>query len=139
MKTRYWLLLVLVAVFVADRVIQAPDSRSRKLNMALEAEASAELKAFPYKFHVLRMQGDAALLSTPRNFAVPAFKALAVLYPDVDTRNPNNPAFVALEQRLGAVQAEARNIVAAQSGVKEVRWELDRDWLVSHYIEVPAE
>lgn len=137
MKKRYWLMVVLLAVVVADRLIQAPDSRSRALNRALEAQASPALKAYPYKFRVLGMQGDVALLSTPRNFDVPAFRALAVLYPGVDTKNPNNPAFIALEQQLGAVQSEARTIVAAQPGVKEVRWALDRDWLVSHYIEVP--
>lgn len=138
MKAHHWLLLALLTVFVADRLIQAPDSRSRALNDALEARASADLRTYPYKFHVIRMQGEVAYLSTPRNVDVPAFRALAALYPDVDTKNPNNPAFIALEQRLGAVQAEARSIVAAQPGVKDVRWELDRDWLVAHYIEVPA-
>jgi hypothetical protein len=85
----------------------------------------------------MRLKDGVAMLSTPRNVEVPAFRALAVLYPGVDTKNANNPAFIALEQQLGAVQSEARGIVAAQPGVKDVRWELDRDWLVSHYIEVP--
>lgn len=138
MKKRYWLLLALLGVFIADWYIQAPDSGARALNKALEAQASPALKAYPYKFHVMRLKDGVAMLSTPRNVEVPAFRALAALYPGVDTKNANNPAFIALEQQLGAVQSEARAIVAAQPGVKDVRWELDRDWLVSHYIEVPA-
>ncbi len=76
-------------------------------------------------------------MSTPRNFDVPAFKALGVLYPEIDTKNPNDPAFIAAEQLLGEVQSEARSIVLSQPGIKEVRWELDHGWLAAHHIEVP--
>jgi len=138
MKKQYWLLVILLGVFVLDWYIKAPDSRSRELNHALEANASDALKKYPYKFHVLRMDGDIALLSTPRNVEVPAFKALGVLYPEINVKDPNNPAFIAAEQHLAAVQSEARAIILSQPGVKDVRWELDRDWLTSHYIEVPA-
>ena len=44
---------------------------------------------------------------------------------------------IAAEQLLGEVQAEARSIVLAQPGIKNVRWELDRNWLAAHQIEVP--
>ena len=49
----------------------------------------------------------------------------------------NDPAFIATEKLLGEVQSEASAIVMAQPGIKEVRWELDRDWLRAHFIEVP--
>ena len=45
--------------------------------------------------------------------------------------------FIAVEQLLGEVQSEAAAIVKAQPGVKEVRWELDRDWLSAHHIDIP--
>jgi hypothetical protein len=38
---------------------------------------------------------------------------------------------------LGEVQSEARAIVLAQPGIKEVTWELDRDWLRSKFIALP--
>ena len=119
--------------------IRAPDSHSRELTRAIETQGSEALKAYPYKFRVLKVVGDTAYLSTPRNTEVPAFKALGALFPELNTKDPNNPAFIAAQQRLGAVQSEARAIVLAQPGVKDVRWELDREWLASHYIEVPGQ
>jgi len=107
------------------------------LTSAIETQASEKLKNYPYKFRVLKFSQGTAYVSTPRSVAVPAFKALAVLYPEVNTKNPNDPAFIAVEQLLGEVQSEAAAIVKAQPGVKEVRWELDRDWLSAHRIDIP--
>lgn len=138
MKKRYWAALVLLFLIGLDWYIRAPDARSRELTAAIETQGSARLKDYPYKFRVMAVEGDTALVSTPRNVAVPAFRMLGVLYPQIDVRNPNDPAFIAAEQLLGEVQSEARGIVLAQPGIKTVRWELDRDWLTAHYIEVPA-
>jgi hypothetical protein len=139
-KKRYWaIILVLLLIAGLDWLIKAPDSRSNQLNEVIQTQASAKLKSYPYKFHVMKVKGDIAFVSTPRNVQVPAFKALAVLYPNINTKNPNDPAFIAVEQLLGDVQSEARTIVLTQPGIKDVRWELDRDWLAAHYIEVPQE
>lgn len=138
MKKRYWAVLVLLSLVALDWVIRAPDSRSRELTRVIEAQGSAKLKNYPYQFHVMKVDGTTAYISTPRNFAVPAFKVLAVLYPEIDTMNANDPAFIAAQTLLGEVQAEARTIVVSQPGITETRWELDRDWLAAHYIEVPA-
>ena len=137
MKKRYWALLVLLFLVGLDWYIRAPDSRSRELTGVIGAKASAKLRSYPYKFWVMNVKGDTALMSTPRNAQVPALKALGVLFPSIDTKNPNDPAFIAAEQLLGEVQSEARSIVLAQPGIKDVRWELDRDWLGAHQIEVP--
>ena len=138
MKKRYWIIPLLAFLVGLDWYIRAPDSAARKLSSAIEAQGSAKLKAYPYKFWVIKVKDGTAYVSTPRSFDVPAFKALAVLYPDVNTKNPNDPAFIATEKLLGEVQSEASAIVKAQPGIKEVRWELDRDWLRAHFIEVPA-
>ena len=137
MKKRYWAILVLLSLVGLDWYIRAPDSRSRQLTSAIEAQASAKLKSYPYQFRVMKVNGETAVVSTPRNFDVPAFKTLGVLYPEIATKNPNDPAFIAAEQLLGEVQSEARSIVLSQPGIKEVRWELDHDWLAAHHIEVP--
>lgn len=137
MKKRYWAILALVFLVGLDWYIRAPDSRSRQLTSAIETQGSGKLKGYPYKFRVLQTNGETAVLGTPRSVAVPAFRMLGVLYPGLDTKNPNDPAFIAAEQLLAEVQAEARLIVLNQPGIKEVRWELDRDWLVAHGIEVP--
>ena len=137
LKKIYWVVAVLAFLYGIDWYIQAPDSRSRELTAAIEVKGSPKLKAYPYKFRVMRVDGATAVMGTPRNFDVPAFKALAVLYPDINTKDANNPAFIAVEQLLGEVQSEARAIVLAQPGVKDVTWELDREWLRKHFIEVP--
>jgi TRAP-type C4-dicarboxylate transport system permease small subunit len=137
MKKKYWVILVLIFLVWLVWYIRAPDAASRQLTRAIETQASEKLKNYPYKFRVLKFSQGTAYVSTPRSFAVPAFKALAVLYPDINTRNPNDPAFIAVEQLLGEVQSEAAAIVKAQPGVKEVRWEIDRDWLNAHHIDIP--
>jgi len=137
MKKRYWAIPLLIALVGLDWYIRAPDSHSRQLTSVIESQAGAEMKQYPYRFKVLKVVGETAYVSTPRNFDVPAFRALAVLYPEINTKNPNDPAFIAAEQKLGRVQSEAQAIVLAQPGIKEVRWELDRDWLAAHHIEMP--
>jgi hypothetical protein len=136
-KKSYWVVVILLFLAGLDWYIQAPDSRSRQLTAVIEAQGSPKLKSYPYKFWVMKVEGATAVVSTPRNFDVPAFKALAVLYPDINTKDANNPAFIAVEQLLGEVQSEARAIVLAQPGIKDVTWELDREWLRKHFIEVP--
>ncbi|MDE2441129.1 MAG: hypothetical protein KGP14_08895 [Betaproteobacteria bacterium] len=128
----------MIALLIAlDWVIQRPDPRTRELNQALETKASQKLRDYPYHFHVLRVEGDAAVMTTPRNFDVPAFRMLGVLYPDINVKDANNPAFIAAEQLLGQLQDEARGIVLGQPGIKQVRWELDKAWLHRQGIEVP--
>ena len=137
MKKRYLAILVLLFLVGLDWFIRAPDSRSRQLTAAIEAQASANLKNYPYRFRVMKVNGETAVVSSPRSVEVPALKVLGVLYPEINTKDPNDPAFIAAEQLLGQVQAEARSIVLAQPGIKNVHWELDRDWLVAHHVEVP--
>ena len=62
---------------------------------------------------------------------------IAVLYPDIDVSNANNPAFVDAQQTLAARQSEARAIVEAQPGIKGVKWALDRAWLGARGIDLP--
>ena len=136
-KKKYWIIGIVVFLVGLDWYIRAPDSTSRHLSSAIEAQASEKLKNYPYKFWVIKVKDGTAYVSTPRSCEVPAFKALAVLYPDINTKNPNDPAFIAAEKLLGEVQSEASAIVKAQPGIKEVRWELDRDWLRGHFIDIP--
>jgi len=136
-KRRYWAILVLLLLIGLDWYIRAPDSRSRELTAAIEAQASAKLKSYPYTFRVMKVNGETAIMSTPRNVEVPAARAPGVLFPGLDTKDPNDPPFIAAQQLLGEVQSEARSIALSQPGIREVRWELDHDWLTAHHIEVP--
>ena len=110
---------------------------ARHLNDLLEAKASPALRNYPFQFQVLRVEGKSAVMTTPRNFDSPAFRFLGVIYPDINVKDHNNPAFIKVEQELGRMQDEARNIVLSEPAVTDVRWELDRNWLRRRGIEVP--
>lgn len=137
MKKLAWVAAVVIAVVALDWVIRAPDSRSRELTRAIAEQGGPELKAYPYQFRVLKVEGGVAWLTTPRSFDVPAARMIAVLHPDINTKDANDPAFVAAQQTLARIQGEAQQIVAAQPGVTSVRWQLDRDWLTAQHIDVP--
>ncbi|MCB1928686.1 MAG: hypothetical protein KDH17_11715 [Rhodocyclaceae bacterium] len=138
-KRWQWIALVVLLAFAADWFIQRPDARSRALDSVIEQTASDALKDYPYRFHVLRVEGDVAVMATPRNFDVPAMHFIAAIEPGIDVRDPQNPAFIAAQARLAAAQSEARSIVEAQPGIASVRWELDRNWLTAHGIDVPPQ
>jgi hypothetical protein len=135
-KSWQWALIVIALLVALDWVIRRPDSRSRELNDIIATQASERLRNYPYQFQVLRVEGDTAVMSTPRNFDAPAFRMLGVLYPKINVKDHNNPEFIAVERLLGQVQDEAKDIVLAQPGIKSIRWELDRNWLRRQGIEV---
>jgi len=137
LKSWQWIVLALVLVFVGDWLVQRPDAGARDINRELETRATAEMKAYPYPFHVFRVEGGTAVLSTPRNFDVPALNFIRVIHPEINVMNSNDPAFIAAEKDLAQRQMEARAIVLAHPGIKDVRWELDRHWLMSHGVDVP--
>ena len=137
-KKYYWTLIALALIVGLDWIIQAPDSRSRDLTQAIHAQGSERLKSYPYQFWVMEIKGTTAILSSPRDRTVPAMQMIAVLHPGINTRDPNNPEFIAAQKTLADIQTEAREILLKQPGIKEVRWGLDRKWLTAHHIEVPS-
>lgn len=106
------------------------------LNQALHAKASAALREFPYAFQVERVDGDVAVMGTPRSAEVPVARMIAAIHPGLAGKAPDDPDFVAAEKEIAALQSEARQIVLDQGIVKRVKWELDRNWLVEHNIAI---
>lgn len=137
-KTWQWIVLALMLLAALDWFIQRPDGRARELNHILQSQGSQRMKNYPYRFHVLRVENDTAIMATPRNFDVPALHFIRALHPDIDVMDNNNPAFIAAEKALGEMQSEARNIVLSQSDINNVKWELDKAWLKAHHIDIPA-
>ena len=136
-KSWQWALIVLALLVALDWAIRRPVGRTPGLNGAIKEGASPQLKSYPYPFHVMRVEGNTAIMGTPRNFDMPAFRFLGAMYPDVNVKDHYNPAYMALEKTLGQVQDEAKGIVLAQPGITGVKWELDREWLQRHYLQVP--
>lgn len=133
----HWLVIAVVVALLADWLIQRPDSRARDINAVIDSQGSAALHSYPYRFRVVRVTGDTVVLSTPRNVKVPAMRFLKAIHPEIDTLNANDPAFIAIEKELAAVQTEVMNLAKAQPGIKSVQWELDKAWLAKNGIDVP--
>jgi hypothetical protein len=133
----HWIVIAIALAFLADWLVQRPDSRARDINAVIETKGSAALRNYPYRFRVVRVTGNTAVLSTPRNVSVPAFRFLGIIHPEIDVKNPNDPAFIAIEKELAAVQTEVMNIAKSHEGIKSVQWELDKAWLAKNGIDVP--
>jgi len=131
-----WIALLVILSLATDWVLNRPDPRAREINAAIQAKASDRLNNYPYRFRAVRVEGDIAVLTTPRNVQVPAFRFIGAIHPEINVKNPNDPAFIAAQTELGLVQSEVAAIAAAQPGIKLIQWELDKSWLASHGIDV---
>ena len=112
------------------------DPAVQALNQAIQSTGSMDLRNYPYAFRVLRLEGEVAVMSTPRSPDVPVHRMIGSIYPNLAGKAPNDPDFVAAQKALAQVQAEARQIVLDQPGVSSVKWELDQNWLIAHGISL---
>jgi hypothetical protein len=112
------------------------DPKVEALNQTLNEISSPALRNFPYSFRVLRLEGETAVMGTPRSSEVPVYRMIGAIYPNLSGKAANDPDFVAAEKSLAHVQSEARKIILDQPGVTAVKWELDRNWLIAHNIQI---
>ncbi|WP_303903506.1 hypothetical protein [Thiohalomonas denitrificans] len=94
-----------------------------------------ELATYPYPFRVLRVEGNTAVVSTPRSPQVPVARIIGILYPAVAGQSVQSPAFQQAQMDLAKHQQRAKAVITIQPGIDAVRWELDRRWLAGHGIE----
>ena len=59
---------------------------------------------------------------------MPAVRFLGIVRPELANRREDDPAVIAAQQHLAAVQGRARDLLLVQPEVHEVHWVLDRDW-----------
>jgi predicted MarR family transcription regulator len=57
---------------------------------------------------------------------------------NLNTKDANNPDFIAAEQVIGQILSEAHLIVLSQPEIRMVQWKLVRDWLAAHHIDLPT-
>jgi hypothetical protein len=112
------------------------DSGVDALNQALHKLGSPALQNYSYVFRVVRLEGGSAVMGTPRSFDVPVYRMIGALYPNLSGKASNDPDFIAAEKELARIQSEARTIILSQPGVTSVKWELDRNWLIAHNIQI---
>lgn len=127
-------LIALIAIFAIAWFALKPDPKVAALNLALQHQGSSLLREYPYRFRVVRLEGETAVMTTPRSQKVPVFRMISALYPHLSGRSSTSPEFNAAQQELAQVQGESRQIVLQQAGVSKVEWELDQSWLIQHNI-----
>ena len=118
---KVWLILALAASMLLTGWLLRPDPRVAALNSALESIPA--LRDYPYPFRVLRVEGPVAVVSTPRSPAMPAFRVIWAIHPELRQ---------AAQQEISQMQKLTRLTVEAQPGIEQVHWELDMDWLAQH-------
>jgi hypothetical protein len=136
-KTRT--LKILTAILVLGAIYWfglRTDPRVDALNQAIIEVGSPALRNYPYSFRVTGLEGGSAVMGSPRSFDVPVYRMIGALYPNLSGKAPNDPDFIAAEKELAQMQSEARTIVLGQPGVTGVKWELDRNWLIAHNIQI---
>jgi hypothetical protein len=112
------------------------DPKVEALNQALNEMGSPALHNYPYSFRVVRLEGESAVMGTPRSSTVPVHRMIGAIYPNLSSKTPHDPDFVAAEKELAKIQSEARKIILDQPGVTSVKWELDQNWLIAHNIQI---
>ena len=108
------------------------DPMVAELNELLEQDKV--VSSYPYRFHVLRIENNVAVISSPRNSMFPMQKALGIIFPHLANRAQDNPDLMQAQQELATVQKQAKRIVIESGKVGRISWELDREWLASHGI-----
>ena len=108
------------------------DPQVTELNELLDSDAG--IAAYPYRFRVFSLQDGVAVMGTPRSAEFPAFRALEILYPGLGGRDQDDPDLMAGQLEMARIQERARTLVLESGKVKQVRWELDSNWLTRHGI-----
>ncbi len=94
------------------------------------------IKEFPYHFKVLRIDNGTAVMSTPRSTDVPVARILSILFPEVKGKSTQSSDYQKAQKKLANVQNTARLKVLEDNEVHNIRWELDRSWLLQHGISI---
>jgi hypothetical protein len=105
-----------------------------EMNALLDADS--ELAAYPYTFRVLRIEDRVAIMTTPRSPEFPAYRALGLLFPDLANLPQEDPRLMQGQLVMAGIQEHAREIVLGTGHVSQVEWEIDRQWLADHGVQV---
>lgn len=133
-KIYAYVLLATVLAFVVWLLYEDPEVAA--LNAILSDDP--EIAAYPYRFHVRRLEGSTAVIATPRSPQVPVHRVLRILYPEVSGRSPYSREFQRAWRELAEVERKAGLRVAAQPEVDAVLWELDEGWLHQRGVQVES-
>lgn len=125
-----WFLFPFLIIGLATTWFLLNSPRVGQLNKMLAS--NQELASYPYSFRVFAVEGETAVMSSPRSPESSVLQALKIIHPDMSFSDPNSEPVIAVQKELARLQYKAKDLVLAQPDISEVRWELDRAWLRSH-------
>ncbi len=91
-------------------------------------QQDAEVAGYPYKFRALEIHGKTAVISSPRSTSMPAVRFLGIISPSLANKSDQDPAVIAAQKELGAVQSKVRKLVLSHNDIEDLQWQLDRQW-----------
>ena len=63
-------------------------------------------------------------------------KILGLIFHEVKGKASQSPEFQVAQKSLAEVQTLARDTLMNDKEIKQIRWELDRGWLIQHGISI---
>ncbi|MET0064765.1 MAG: hypothetical protein ABW076_00305 [Candidatus Thiodiazotropha sp.] len=105
------------------------DFRIGEINDTLSSDP--QISAYPYPFHVMQIVGTTAYVSTPRTNAVPAITFLGMIKPALSTKSDQDPAVIAAQKELGAIQGKVRKLILERDDIEKVSWRIDKEWFAA--------
>lgn len=91
-------------------------------------QSDPKLSGYPYLFRVLRVDGDTAIMSSPRSYEVTTQEALQTLFPGMRSLNEDHRDWQRAEREFAHLQAHAANLILEDDRIDRIRWELDENW-----------
>jgi hypothetical protein len=124
--------LIVLGIFLGMALLwfAVQNPQINRINDALAADP--EVAAYPYPFHALSVDDGVAVISSPRSTEVSVLQFFKLAFPKLNLGNPDSPEVIAAQKRLAAVQGKVHNITKAQPDIKDVLWQIDRNWYASH-------
>ncbi len=122
----------IILLFIAYALYENPDVSD--LNDLLEEDKA--IASYLYQFRVLRVSNGIATMSSPRSAAFPVYRVLGLLNPYLANRSQDDPDLMKAQDELADVQKRAQKIVIESASVNRVVWELDKNWLSQHGVQV---
>ena len=85
---------------------------------------------------MLEIGNGVAAVASPRSTEVPVMRFLGLVDPALRDADPDSPAAIAAQKKLGVIQGRVRKLIEAEPDIERVSWRVDKDWLAKHGVRL---
>lgn len=131
-----WLIPLLLGIYVflmVKMIFFKDPAEIKAINTQLQA--NTELKNYPYKFRVIKIEDGVATVTSPRSAKVSVLHALAIIHPEYASKSPDSPEMITAQKELAQLQENAAKIIKASPDVSRIEWQIDKSWLENHDVD----